>query len=158
MSTLLPATERVKEALRAHGLEAEVAEFPQGTRTAQEAADAIGVHVGQIVKSLLFMAGEEPILVLVSGANMVDAKKLGARLGATIRRADADTVREVTGFAIGGVPPVGHASPLPTFIDEDLLQYDVVHAAAGTPFAVFAVEPDALVGITGGQVLDVARR
>lgn len=156
MSTELPATERVRHALLERGVETQITEFPQGTRTAEEAAQAVGVQVGQIVKSLVFAADDNPILVLVSGSNMADTHKLGALLGSKIGRADADRVREATGFAIGGVPPLGHATPLPTFIDEDLLQYDIVYAAAGTPFTVFAIEPDVLVRITEGRVGDVA--
>lgn len=157
MSSSLPATERVLAVLVKHGVNVTIQEFPQGTRTAQEAADAIGTDVGQIVKSLVFVAGEQPILVLVSGSNMADTNKLSALLDAEVKRADAQLVREATGFAIGGVPPVGHSSPLTTLIDEDLLKYDVVHAAAGTPFAVFAIEPQRLVRISGGRVADVAK-
>lgn len=157
MSNSLPAPERVTQALLDRGVEIAVAEFPQGTRTAQEAAAALGVQVGQIVKSLVFVAGDEPFLALVSGSNMADTNKLAAYMEARVRRADADTVRAATGYAIGGVPPVGHATALRTFVDEDLLQYDVVHAAAGTPFAVFAIDPDVLVRITGGQVVNLAK-
>lgn len=158
MSMDLPAPERVRRALSERGLEIEIQQFPQGTRTAQDAADAIGVQVGQIVKSLVFSADGEPLLVLVSGSNMADTKKLAQLTGKKIERADANRVREATGFAIGGVPPVGHSTPMTPFIDEDLLQYDVVYAAAGTPFDVFAIEPDVLVRVSGGQVADVARR
>lgn len=158
MSTELPATERVRQALLEQGVEPHIAEFPQGTRTAEQAAEAIGVEVGQIVKSLIFMAGDEPVLALVSGSNMADTNKLGELLDSNIGRADARRVREATGFAIGGVPPLGHATSLPTFIDEDLLRYETVHAAAGTPFTVFAVEPEDLVRMTGGKVADIAQK
>ena len=151
------AIERVRAALQQKGVNSEIVEFEQSTRTAQEAADAIGTSVGQIVKSLVFVAGGEPILALVSGANQADTDKLGALMGAPVERADARTVREATGFAIGGVPPVGHTRPLVTFIDEDLLQYDEVYAAAGTPHAIFRITPAELVRITGGRVVALAR-
>ncbi|HLT58309.1 MAG: YbaK/EbsC family protein [Limnochordales bacterium] len=151
------AKERVRAVLREKGVDTEIVEFAQSTRTAQEAADAIGTSVAQIVKSLVFVAGGQPVLALVSGANQADTDKLGALLGAPVERADARTVREATGFAIGGVPPVAHATPMPTFIDEDLLKYDELFAAAGTPHAVFRITPDELVRITGGRVVPLAR-
>ena len=132
-------------------------EFDQRTATAADAATAIGTSVGRIVKSLVFMAGEQPILVLASGPNRVDVDKVGRIVGRRILRANADQVREVTGFAIGGVPPVGHPRALATYVDQDLLQYDEVWAAAGTPNAVFCIEPRDLVRITGGVVDDVAQ-
>ncbi|MFO7266105.1 MAG: YbaK/EbsC family protein [Limnochordales bacterium] len=150
-----PGLERVLAALREKGVDTQVLEFPQGTRTAQEAAVAVGTSVGQIVKSLVFVAGEEPVLVLVSGAHLADVRKLEREFGAPVRRADAETVREATGFAIGGVAPVGHLRPLRTLIDENLLKYDVVYAAAGTPYAIFPIAPAELVRITGGRVADV---
>lgn len=154
-----PSARKVAEALRALGVETEVVEFPQGTRTAQDAAAAIGTTVGQIVKSLLFLADGKPVLALVSGSNRLDVQKLGRLVGAErVERADADTVRAITGYAIGGVPPVGHGRPLPVFLDQDLLQYDVVYAAAGTPQAVFAIAPARLLEITGAQVADLAER
>ena len=139
------------------GSDFEVREFPESTRTADEAAAAIGCEVGQIVKSLLFRAAESgrPVLVLASGANRVDTAKLGAALGEAVGRADADFVRAKTGFAIGGVPPVGHLEPPVAFIDPDLLGHDEVWAAAGTPNAVFRLAPAALVALTGGRVLDL---
>jgi Cys-tRNA(Pro) deacylase len=152
------AINRVREALTAFGIEIEVMEFPQGTRTAQDAAQAIGTTLGQIVKSLVFMADGRPILVLASGRNQVDTAKLaGAAASTRIDRADADRVRQATGFAIGGVPPVGHTVSLETFIDEDLLTYDIVYAAAGTPTAIFPIAPQELVRATGGRVVHVAR-
>ncbi|MDR7521160.1 MAG: YbaK/EbsC family protein [Armatimonadota bacterium] len=152
------ATDRVRQALEAAGVSVEILEFPQGTRTAQDAARAIGTTLGQIVKSLVFIADGRPVLVLASGKNQVDPTKLARALGAVhVQRADADYVREATGFAIGGVPPVGHATPMETLIDEDLLQYEVVYAAAGTPTAIFAVAPEDLVRATGGQSADLAR-
>jgi Cys-tRNA(Pro) deacylase len=152
------ATEKVREALAARGIAAEILEFPDGTRTAQDAARAIGTTLGQIVKSLVFLADGRPILVLASGRNRVDTAKLArAAASARIDRADAETVRAATGFAIGGVPPIGHAAPLETFVDADLLTYDRVYAAAGTPTAIFAIAPGDLVRATGGRVADLAR-
>src|SRR5690606_11919283 len=125
----------------------QVMELEASTRTAVEAAQAVGCEVGQIVKSLVFLLRfaekpeGEPVLVLVSGANRVHEKRLGRLLGGKLERAAADYVHEVTGFAIGGVPPLGHKSPLKTFIDEDLLQYDIIYAAAGTANAVFPIAP-----------------
>ena len=127
------------------------------TRTAEEAADACDCTVGQIVKSLIFRGSEtgDPVLLLVSGSNRVNEKKARQFTGEKLSRPDATYVREVTGFAIGGIPPFGHASPLATYVDRDLLQYDVVWAAAGTPNSVFSVDPNALVGATGATVVDV---
>jgi prolyl-tRNA editing enzyme YbaK/EbsC (Cys-tRNA(Pro) deacylase) len=125
-------------------------EFPEGTRTAQDAAAAIGCTVGQIVKSLVFLRDAEPILVLCSGANTVDAQRLG------LNKADANVVRRATGFAIGGVPPYGHPAPLETLVDEDLLGYDEIWAAAGTPRSVFPLTPDELVERTGGTIARVS--
>jgi Cys-tRNA(Pro) deacylase len=152
------ATERVRQALEARGLVAAITEFPQGTRTAEDAARAIGTTLGQIVKSLVFLADGRPVLALASGRNRVDLGKLARAAGAAkIARADADAVRATTGFAIGGVPPVGHASPMEIFVDEDLLRYETVYAAAGTPMAVFPITPADLVRVTGGQVADLAQ-
>lgn len=150
------ATDRVAEALRARGVSPEIREFPQGTRTAADAAAAVGTTVGQIVKSLLFMADTMPILVLASGANRVDLAKLARACGGhAVRRASADEVRRLTGFTIGGVPPIGHTTTLATYLDQDLLDYDVVYAAAGTPTAVFAVSPARLVVLTGAVTADL---
>jgi Cys-tRNA(Pro) deacylase len=147
----------VQQTLDALGITARVSEFPQGTRTAQDAARAIGTTLGQIVKSLVFVADGQPVLVLASGRNRVDPAKLARAAGAVrIERAGAEVVRSTTGFAIGGVPPVGHATPLVTFVDEDLLQYDIVYAAAGTPTAIFPIAPADLVRITGGRTTDLA--
>ncbi len=152
-----PSAQRVAETLQSLGVEARVIEFPQGTRTAQDAAEAVGTTVGQIVKSLVFMADGRPILALVSGANRLDTEKVRRAVGAAqVGRADADAVRAATGYAIGGVPPVGHARRLPIFLDQDLLSYDVVYAAAGTPHAVFAIAPQRLQEITKAAVLDLA--
>lgn len=153
-----PTAQRVASALAALGVETRVIEFAESTRTAEEAAVAVGTTVGQIVKSLVFMAGDAPVLALVSGANRLDPARLAVWTGAAPRRASADQVRTATGFAIGGVPPIGHPEPLRTFIDRDLTTYETVYAAAGTPHAVFAIAPAALVRITGGQVIDLAAR
>ncbi|HEX9028826.1 MAG TPA: YbaK/EbsC family protein, partial [Anaerolineales bacterium] len=127
------------------------------TRTAVEAAQAIGCQVGQIVKSLVFKAkrSQRPILVVASGSNRVNEKAVEAMLGEPLGKADADFVRQHTGFVIGGVPPVGHAEALETFVDEDLLQYDEIWAAAGTPNAVFRLKPDDLLTMTHGRVLQI---
>lgn len=155
---LKPAAQRVQQALRALGLDSEVVEFPEATRTSAEAAAAIGCQVAQIAKSLVFVAGDRPVLAIASGANRVDTKKLAAVAGGPIRRADPETVRQATGYAIGGVPPVGHATPLPVFVDRDLLRFERIYAAAGTPNAIFPITPADLVRITGGQVVDLAER
>lgn len=151
-----PSAKRVAEALAAAGLDVDVQEFAASTRTAEEAAQAVGATVGQIVKSLIFLAGEQPILALVSGANRADTAKLAAAAGGPIRRADADTVRTATGYAIGGVPPVGLATSLPVYFDRDLLQYPVVWAAAGTPNTVFRLAPAELLRVTGATLVELA--
>jgi prolyl-tRNA editing enzyme YbaK/EbsC (Cys-tRNA(Pro) deacylase) len=150
-----PSIQRVADALQAAGLTADIHELSDSTRTAEEAAAAIGTTVPKIVKSLVFLADDAPLLALVSGSNRLDTDRLSAALGRTVSRADAATVRSATGFAIGGVPPLGHANPLEVVVDRDLLQFDVVWAAAGTPHAVFPIEPNALVRATGGQVVDL---
>jgi Cys-tRNA(Pro) deacylase len=155
---LKPAAQRVQDALRARGLEVEVIEFAETTRTSAEAAAAIGCEVAQIAKSLVFTAGGAPVLVIASGVNRVDTRKLAEAAGGKAARADAEVVRRATGFAIGGVPPVGHATPLPVFIDRDLLALGRIYAAAGTPNAVFPLTPDDLVRITGGRVVDLAAK
>lgn len=133
-------------------------QFPEGTRTAVDAALAIGVDLGQIVKSLVFCVDGEVVVALVSGSNLLDEHKLAAAAGGDHAwREDADTVREATGFPVGGVPPFGHREPLRVFVDTDLLQYDEVWAAAGTPHVNFAVAPAALVRATAGAVCDLAR-
>ena len=153
------SVDRVRAALDAAGLRVELRHYPDGTHTAQDAADAIGVDVGQIVKSLVFASSDsgEIVLVLTSGANRVDVGKVGALVGASIGRADPDVVRARTGFAIGGVPPVGHAEPVRTFVDEDLWCFDEVWAAAGTPRDVFAITAEALLRASGGTRADVKR-
>jgi prolyl-tRNA editing enzyme YbaK/EbsC (Cys-tRNA(Pro) deacylase) len=152
-----PAAARVRTALQALGVATEVIELSESARTAVQAAAACGVAVGQIVKSLVFLAGDEPVLVLVSGANQADERLLAALSGRSVRRADADAVRALTGYAIGGVPPVGHPRRLRVFIDKDLLGYDRLIAAAGTPHAVFPITPAELCRVTGGAVADLKR-
>jgi len=148
---------RVREALARHGLAAEIREFDASTRTSADAAAAIGCTVAQIAKSVIFRAkgGNQPVLVIASGINRVNEKKVEAALGDKIGRADAEFVRAATGFAIGGVAPVGHTGPVRIFIDADLDQYDEIWAAAGSPNSVFRLTPADLQRITGGQVLNV---
>jgi prolyl-tRNA editing enzyme YbaK/EbsC (Cys-tRNA(Pro) deacylase) len=133
----------------------QVIELPGSTRTAVEAAQAVGCQVGQIVKSLIFKAkrSQRPILVIASGNNRVNEKRIEARIGEPLGKADAEFVRAKTGFAIGGVPPLGHLEPPQTFIDQDLFQYEEIWAAAGTPHAVFRLTPQILHELTGGEVL-----
>jgi prolyl-tRNA editing enzyme YbaK/EbsC (Cys-tRNA(Pro) deacylase) len=157
MSEDLPrAAAAVVAAGRSRGLELEVREFPDETRTAADAARAIGCQVDQIVKSLVFVADTDPVLVLCSGGNRVDVVKVGReRSAVAVRKADAGEVRAATGYAIGGTPPFGHARDLPVLIDRQLTGFEVVWAAAGTPRHVFPVAPGDLVAATGGRVADV---
>lgn len=149
----------VVEAGRHLGVVVHPREFPAGTRTAADAALAIGVDLGQIVKSLVFSVDGEVVVALMSGANLCDEEKLArAAGGREARREDAETVREATGFPIGGVPPFGYREPLRVFIDEDLLDFDELWAAAGLPYVNFAIEPAELVRASGGVVCDLARR
>ena len=153
-----PNVARVTQAARDAGLEIEVRKFPEGTKTAQDAADAIGVTVGQIVKSLVFGVDDEIVMALVSGSNQLDEKKLAAAAGGSkCKRVDADAVREATGYAIGGVPPFGHSTQLRVFVDPDLLQYDEVWAAAGTWNDNFGANPNDIVRVAGGVVTDLKR-
>jgi len=154
---LSSSAQKIQEALRTGGFDCTVIEFQESTRTAQEAADRVGGMLGQIVKSMIFMgqASGKPILVLTSGANRVDEKRLSGYAGEAIGRADPALVRSATGFAIGGVPPLGHAHPIETYIDEDLLQYETVWAAAGTPNAVFEMPSASLQKMTGGRIIQV---
>lgn len=152
-----PNVDRVAAAAAHAGLQIEVRRFPEGTRTAADAARVVGCHVGQIVKSLVFVADEHPVLALVSGSNLADTEALAREFGATtVRRATGDEARSATGFAIGGVPPFGHATELAVIVDRDLTTHEVVWAAAGLPDAVFAIAPDELVRISGGRVADIA--
>ncbi len=151
------SAQRFQAALAEHGFDSEIREFPASTRSSAQAAAAIGCTVGQIAKSLIFraMGSGRPGLVVASGANRVDERAVSACLGEKIGRADADFVRENTGFAIGGVPPIGHLVPPVTLIDQDLLAFDEIWAAAGTPNAVFRLGPDDLVAMTGGRVAEI---
>jgi len=154
---LSPSAQKVQDTLRTFGFNCEVQELRATTKSAVEAAAAIGCQVAQIAKSLVFKTRNsgKPVLVIASGTNRVDEKKLAGYLGESIERADADFVREKTGFAIGGVPPVGHLEPIPTFIDEDLLTHAEIWAAAGTPNALFHLTPADLLRATQGQVARV---
>lgn len=154
--TASKSTRRVVEALEAHGIDAKVHDMPNSTRTATDAAAAVGCSVGQIVKSLLFATDDGgACLVLASGPNRVDPEAVTAHLGRPVRMADAAKVRVVTGFAIGGVAPVGLASEVPVLMDEDLLAFEVIWAAAGTPKSVFPIAPSALLAATGATVLSI---
>jgi prolyl-tRNA editing enzyme YbaK/EbsC (Cys-tRNA(Pro) deacylase) len=154
----LPASaQKVQDAARALGLDIAVVEMSESTRTAEDAAAACGCAAAQIVKSLVFRgeASGKPYLMLVSGANRLNEKGVAALIGEPLMRPDAAYVREAAGFAIGGVPPLGHDTPLDVYIDEDLLRYDTVWAAAGTPRAVFAVAPGALADAVRATVMKV---
>jgi len=152
-----PNVERVVVAAGDAGLRIDVERFPAGTRTAEDAARAVGCDVAQIVKSLVFVADDQPVIALVSGANRLDPRRLANVLGTgEARRADGDEARDATGYAIGGVPPFGHRMALPVVIDSDLLVHDRVWAAAGLPDAVFAIAPDDLVRASGGRVAEIA--
>jgi prolyl-tRNA editing enzyme YbaK/EbsC (Cys-tRNA(Pro) deacylase) len=143
-------TDRFLAALEAKGVHAEVRRLEDSTRTAKDAAAALGCEVGAIASSLLFVAGDQPLLVLTSGAHRVDEARVSELLGATVRRATLEEVRTHTGYAVGGVAPIGHPGPLRTLVDEALAQHEVVWAAAGHPHAVFATSYDELVTLTGG--------
>jgi len=150
----LSPTERVLTRLNSLGLSTDVREFSESTATAEAAARALGVGVERIVKSLVFATPDgQPLLALVSGGNRVDLARLSEVVGERVGRANADQVRQETGFSIGGVPPVGHPAPLPVYVDADLLQFDQVWAAAGTPNSVFSIAPHDLVRVAGGQVV-----
>jgi prolyl-tRNA editing enzyme YbaK/EbsC (Cys-tRNA(Pro) deacylase) len=155
--SLSSSAQKVQQALQAIGLQLEVVELPASTRTSQEAAQAIGCQVGQIAKSIVFRAGtsQQAVLVIASGPNRVNEKVIEELIGEAIVKADAEFVRQKAGFVIGGVPPVGHVEHLQTFIDQDLLGYADIWAAAGTPHAVFHLTPDELLRMTGGLVVKV---
>ena len=158
MSDVHPNTLRVITAAREAGLKITTRRFPEGTKTAADAAAAIGVVVGQIVKSLVFGVDNEIVMALVSGSNQLDEKKLAAAAGgAKCSRVDADAVRAATGYPIGGVPPFGHSTQLRVFVDPDLLQYDEVWAAAGTWNDNFGAAPADIVRVSGGVVTDLKR-
>jgi len=151
--------ERFEAAARDLGLSLDIRRFPEGTGTAEEAARAVGCHIGQIVKSLVFVADGEPFLALTSGANRADPSRLAGELhAASVRRATAEEVREATGYAIGGTPPFGHPRPLRVLVDRDLLSHQEVWAAAGTPDTVFATTPRELLEASGGATADFKSR
>ena len=141
--------------LEESGLGITVRQFPEGTRTAADAARAVGCDVAQIVKSLVFVAAGRPVIALVSGANRLDEKRLGAAAGEPVTKADAETARAATGYAIGGVPPFGHATEVPVFMDRDLLGHAMVWAAAGRPDSVFEISPERLHELSRATVLDL---
>jgi prolyl-tRNA editing enzyme YbaK/EbsC (Cys-tRNA(Pro) deacylase) len=154
---LKPSAQRVQDLLLARGYTNQVTEFAESTRTAAEAAAAVGCTVGQIAKSLIFRGhtSGRAHLIIASGANRVHEKRMAAHIGEKLDKADAEFVRATTGFAIGGVPPIGHAQPLATYIDRALLQYTEIWAAAGHPYAVFRLTPAELVSMTGGEVTEI---
>jgi len=155
---LADAARRVQKALLAAGVDCEVRQLPDSTRTAAEAANAIGCRVEEIAKSLVFRRTDTDaaVLIIASGTNRVDERLVASHLSASIAKADADFVRAATGFAIGGVPPLGHEQRIQTLIDPDLLRYEIIWAAAGTPHAVFPIDPRELVRVTGGRLVAVA--
>ena len=157
MSTLSASAQKIQDQLKELGFNYTVIEHAESTRTAQEAADRAGCELGQIVKSLIFKGQEsgKPILVLTSGANRVDEKRISGYAGEPIGRADADFVRAVTGFAIGGVPPFGHLLIMDTYLDEDFMRYETIWAAAGTPNAIFELKTEDLQKMTNGKVVRV---
>jgi len=154
----MSSIQRVQRALEDQGLDCQIRELPESTRTAQEAAEAVGCQLGQIVKSLVFstITDRQPILVMTSGTNRVDEAKLEDNVGEEIQFASPDFVREKTGFAIGGVAPFGHQGEITTYIDQDLLDYSEIWAAAGSPRAVFRLTPGQLLSSTGGKVIQVS--
>jgi prolyl-tRNA editing enzyme YbaK/EbsC (Cys-tRNA(Pro) deacylase) len=154
---LSPSAQRVQDALAAAGVDSVIVEYDVPARTSAQAAEVLGCEVGQIAKSLVFRAASgAAVLVIASGANRVDEAKVAALIGETIGKADATFVREATGYAIGGIPPLAHAQTLSSLIDRDLLRFPVVYAAGGTPHAMFPIAPDALVRVSGGTPADVA--
>ena len=154
---LSPSARRVQDALVAAGLDCRIVEHAVAARTSAEAAAALGCSIAEIAKSLVFRRGDHgAVLVIASGANRVDERKVAALLGEPIGKADAALVRELTGYAIGGIPPLAHATPLPTLIDRDLLRFDSVNAAGGTPNAMFPIRPTDLVRVSGGRVAEIA--
>jgi prolyl-tRNA editing enzyme YbaK/EbsC (Cys-tRNA(Pro) deacylase) len=157
VKALSRSAQRVQDFLSEQGDEFDVKELDSSTRTAVDAACSIGCAVGQIAKSLVFRDGAtgDPVLVVASGANRVDAAKVRAAASLDLHRADGNFVKERTGYAIGGIPPVAHASPLRTVLDQDLQQFAEIWAAAGTPHAVFRLTPDRLGSLTGGQWIDL---
>ncbi|HKI52495.1 MAG TPA: YbaK/EbsC family protein [Anaerolineales bacterium] len=157
MEKLSPSAQQIQDLLKSLGYEYQVIEHTESTRTAMDAAERAGCELGQIVKSLIFKGQQsgKPILVLTSGANRVDEMRIREYAREKIWKADADFVRTVTGYAIGGVPPVGHVQKMETYIDEDFLQYETIWAAAGTPKAIFELKTEDLQGMTGGKIVVV---
>jgi prolyl-tRNA editing enzyme YbaK/EbsC (Cys-tRNA(Pro) deacylase) len=155
--SLSPSAQLVQNTLTSLGYPNQVVEMPDSTRSAAEAAQAVGCGVEQIAKSILFKAGQsgKAVMVVTSGANRVDEKKVRELIGESVKKADADFVRQQTGYAIGGVPPLGHANPVLILVDEDLFKYEEIWAAAGNPFAVFKLTPSQLVQMTSGTVANV---
>lgn len=157
MSVLSTSAQRVQDALDAAGVPTRIVEYDVPARTSAEAAAVLGCTVGQIAKSLVFKsASGAPILVIASGAHRVDEAKITSLAGEAIGKADASFVREATGYAIGGIPPLAHATRSRTFIDRNLLAYETVYAAGGTPHAMFPIAPAELVRVAGGTVADTA--
>jgi prolyl-tRNA editing enzyme YbaK/EbsC (Cys-tRNA(Pro) deacylase) len=156
-NTLSMSAQKVQEALKALGFPFEVMELQTSTRTSAEAAQTVGCQVGQIAKSIIFRRKQtdKPILVIASGVNRVNEKRIEELISEPLGKADADYVRKHTGFVIGGVPPIGHLEKLDIFIDEDLLQYKEIWAAAGTPNAVFKLTPSELIKMTDGHVISI---
>jgi prolyl-tRNA editing enzyme YbaK/EbsC (Cys-tRNA(Pro) deacylase) len=144
--------------LSSSDFDVKVKTFPDGTRTATDAARAVGCELGQIVKSLVFVAGGRPVVALVSGSNRLDEKLLGSAAGLPVAKADAEMARSSTGYSIGGVPPFGHQTNIPVFMDRDLLGHDVVWAAAGRPDSVFEIEPERLRELSGATIIDLKAR
>lgn len=147
--------QKIEKILKNLGVNTKVKIFQKGTKTSQEAADQIGVKIGQIAKSLVFIAGQRPILVIASGQNRVSEEKLVQITGSLVKLATPEQVKQLTGFVVGGVPPVGHKTKLTTFIDQDLLTYSLVWAAGGTPQTVFPIKPEKLVKITRGRIVKI---
>jgi len=158
MSELARSASKVQEALRQAGLDVRVVELDSSTRTAELAAAAVGTPVGSIVKSLVCIADGKPLLALVAGDKRADMAKIGAAVGAAeVRMSTAVEARDITGYAVGGVPPVGLKDPLPVLVDDCLSRFETVWAAAGTPHAVFAIRFDDLVRVTNGRRVDIAQ-
>ena len=155
MAKRMKGPERVRAALDAASLACEIRTLPGSTRTAVEAAAAVGCSVGEIAKSLVFRAGDRPVIAVMSGDNRLDPDKLAAAIGEAVGRADANFVRAATGFAIGGVPPLGHATAADMFMDADLFRFDEIWAAAGSPFSVFAITPARLAEASGARIMDL---
>lgn len=156
---LSASAQKVQESLKGLGMNCRVVELPGSTRTAADAASAVGCRVEQIAKSIIFRGktSGKPVMVIASGSNRVNEKKLRDLISEPVKKADADFVRQHTGFAIGGVPPVGHANPIEIFIDQDLMRHEEIWAAAGTPHAVFKLSPQELAAMTQGKTVDIAQ-